>query len=62
MLDLVFVRDRGSRRETKLLNVLLMIKSTLWKGRTAQLPNYSCYCCLPGGSRARRWLANFIVR
>jgi len=31
MLDLVFVRDRASRRETKLLNVLLMIKSTLWK-------------------------------
>merc|ERR1712110_697733 len=25
MLDLVFVRDRASRRETKLLNVLLMI-------------------------------------
>ena len=32
MLDLVYVRDRASRRETKLLNVLLMIKSTLWKG------------------------------
>jgi len=31
MLDLVYVRDRASRRETKLLNVLLMIKSTLWK-------------------------------
>jgi hypothetical protein len=31
MLDLVFVRDRAGRRETKLLNVLLMIKSTLWK-------------------------------
>ena len=35
MLDLVFVRDRASRRETKLLNVLLMIKSTLWKGRSS---------------------------
>ena len=30
--DLIFVRDRQSRRENKLLNVLLMIKSTLWKG------------------------------
>ena len=43
MLDLVFVRDRASRRETKLLNVLLMIKSTLWKGR----PSVQCsYCSL----------------
>ena len=50
MLDLVFVRDRGSRRETKLLNVLLMIKSTLWKGRR-QLPNYSCYCCMADHGR-----------
>jgi hypothetical protein len=31
ILDLVFVRDRAGRRETKLLNVLLMIKSTIWK-------------------------------
>ena len=38
MLDLVFVRDRASRRETKLLNVLLMIKSTLWKGRLIVYP------------------------
>ena len=38
MLDLVFVRDRASRRETKLLNVLLMIKSTLWKGRSLICP------------------------
>ncbi len=31
ILDLLFVRERASRRETKLLNVLLMVKSTLWK-------------------------------
>jgi len=31
ILDLVFVRDRAARRELKLLNVLLMVKSTLWK-------------------------------
>lgn len=31
MVDLVFVRDRAGKRETKLLNVLLMIKSTMWK-------------------------------
>ena len=43
VLDLVFVRDRASRRETKLLNVLLMIKSTLWKGRPSV---QCCYCSL----------------
>jgi hypothetical protein len=31
MLDLVFVREKAARRETKLLNVLLFVKSTLWK-------------------------------
>ncbi len=31
ILDLLFVRERASRRETKLLNVLLMVKSTLWR-------------------------------
>ncbi len=31
LLDLVFVRERAARRETKLLNVLLFVKSTLWK-------------------------------
>lgn len=31
LVDLLFVRERASRRETKLLNVLIMIKSTLWK-------------------------------
>jgi len=30
-LCLVFVRDRAAKRELKLLNVLLMVKSTLWK-------------------------------
>ena len=31
ILDLVFVREKATRRETKLLNVLLFVKSTLWK-------------------------------
>jgi len=31
MLDLVFVRERSYKREVKMINALLMIKSTLWK-------------------------------
>lgn len=31
LIDLVIVRERTCKRETKLLNMLLMIKSTLWK-------------------------------
>ena len=31
MLHVVVVRERSSKRETKMLNALLMIKSTLWK-------------------------------
>jgi len=31
LLDLVFVREKAAKRETKLLNVLLFVKSTLWK-------------------------------
>ena len=31
IVDVLCVRDRSSKRETKLLNVLLMVKSTLWK-------------------------------
>ena len=31
ILDVMFVRERSARRETKLLNVLLMVKTTLWK-------------------------------
>ena len=31
MLDVVVVRERSSKRETKMLNALLLIKSTLWK-------------------------------
>ena len=30
-MDLVFVREKAAKRETKLLNVLLFVKSTLWK-------------------------------
>eukprot|EP00094_Tigriopus_californicus_P005063 TCALIF_04877-PA protein Name:"Similar to TRAPPC5 Trafficking protein particle complex subunit 5 (Bos taurus)" AED:0.42 eAED:0.42 QI:0/-1/0/1/-1/1/1/0/191 len=36
ILDLLFVRDRAARREIKLLNVLLMVKSTLWKALFAK--------------------------
>merc|ERR1712133_131832 len=31
IVDVLCVRDRSSKRETKLLNVLLFVKSTLWK-------------------------------
>jgi len=31
ILDLHFIRDRAAKRELKLLNALLMVKSTLWK-------------------------------
>lgn len=31
VIDLYFVRERNSKRETKLINMLLFIKTTLWK-------------------------------
>lgn len=31
IVDLYFVRERNSKRETKLINMLLFIKTTLWK-------------------------------
>jgi len=31
IIDLIFVRDRTAKRELKLLNALLMVKTTLWK-------------------------------
>ncbi|XP_065834374.1 trafficking protein particle complex subunit 5-like [Oscarella lobularis] len=31
MLDLLAVRERGSRRETRLINILLFIKGQVWK-------------------------------
>lgn len=31
IIDLIFVRDRAAKRELKLLNALLMVKTTLWK-------------------------------
>lgn len=31
IIDLLIVRERNCKRETKLLNILLFIKSTLWK-------------------------------
>jgi hypothetical protein len=31
VIDLLFVRERNCKREIKLLNMLLFIKSTLWK-------------------------------
>lgn len=31
VIDLYFVRERNSKRETKLINMLLFIKTTVWK-------------------------------
>ncbi|CAG9862286.1 unnamed protein product [Phyllotreta striolata] len=31
LIDLYFMRERGGKREIKLLNILLFVKSTLWK-------------------------------
>ena len=31
LVDLLFLREKGYKRETKLLNMLLFIKSNLWK-------------------------------
>ena len=31
ILDVLFVRERGFKRETKLLNMLLFIKANVWK-------------------------------
>lgn len=31
VIDLYFVRERNSKRETKMINILLFIKTTLWK-------------------------------
>ena len=31
LLDLMFVREQGYKRETKLLKMLLFIKTNLWK-------------------------------
>ena len=33
ILDLLFIREKGLKRETKLLNILLFIKSNVWKVR-----------------------------
>lgn len=37
MLDLIFIREKGLRRETKLLNILLFIKSNVWKVKLISL-------------------------
>jgi len=31
ILDVLVVRERGFKRETKLLQILIFVKSTLWK-------------------------------
>lgn len=31
VIDLYFVRERNSKRETKMINILLFVKTTLWK-------------------------------
>jgi hypothetical protein len=37
LLDLYVYREKNSKRETKLINMLLFIKSTLWKVRNPKL-------------------------
>ncbi|KAF5282975.1 hypothetical protein FQA39_LY04846 [Lamprigera yunnana] len=44
LIDLYFVRERNGKREIKLLNILLFVKSTLWKslfGREADKLEHS---------------------
>lgn len=44
LIDIYFVRERNSKREIKLLNILLFVKSTLWKalfGREADKLEHS---------------------
>ena len=41
ILDVLVLRERGFKRETKLLNMLLFIKSNLWKVRVTS--KYICY-------------------
>jgi len=31
MLDVLVLREKGMKREVRVLNILLFIKSTLWK-------------------------------
>jgi trafficking protein particle complex subunit 5 len=37
LLDLYVYREKNSKRETKLINMLLFIKSTLWKVKKRKL-------------------------
>lgn len=46
MVELLFVRERNYKRETKLLNVLLFIKGTLWK--VGWLCDWYCYYSYDG--------------
>ncbi|XP_018327532.1 trafficking protein particle complex subunit 5 [Agrilus planipennis] len=44
LIDLYFLRERGGKRETKILNILLFLKSTFWKalfGREADKLEHS---------------------
>ncbi len=34
ILDVLLLREKGFRRETKLLNMLIFIKSNLWRVRS----------------------------
>lgn len=55
LIDLYFVRERNGKRETKLLNILLFIKSTLWKVIFVQ--EKQRVCVLKLFSCSRRYLA-----
>jgi len=38
LLDLYVFREKNSKRETKLINMLLFIKTTLWKVKDTEYP------------------------
>lgn len=37
MVDVLFVREKNFKRETKLINILLFVKTNLWKVRIKML-------------------------
>jgi hypothetical protein len=49
ILDVLVVRERGFKRETKLLQILIFVKATLWK---VGQPFYILYECLHFCQRA----------
>jgi Transport protein particle (TRAPP) component len=61
LVDLYVVRDKNCKRETKLLNMLLFIKTTVWKVLLFLIhphcilfkPLIDCRICL--GARRKNW-------